>query len=245
MPVRRQVRAGQVQRVRALRLRPARGRGLLLPQQLADQADPTKPTGVSNPPGLGHRDLPSFWDLRAESGTLPDTNLATGCYPTDRCHGRITHDEGLSKDRADINTETGLVTDPTMPRGKIGDNTQRAVNDAINEARRQWAILRFLLVERYGAENGGKMICALTSDSADRSCNDDHKARTEFAPVPSSRVQLASTPIPPSAWTTPGEAATTARSSSSSPATAPRPRSSSSPAPRSSSRAPGPRPPYA
>ena len=162
----------------------------------ADQPDPTKPISITNPPGLGHRDLPSFWDLRAEAGTLPDTNLATGCYPTDRCHGRITHDEGLSKDRADINTESGLVTDPTMPRGKIGDNTQRAVNDAINEARRQWAILRFLLVERYGAENGGKMICALTSDSADRSCNDGHKARTEFAPDPSSRVQLASNADP-------------------------------------------------
>jgi hypothetical protein len=49
------------------------------------------------------------------------------------------------------------------------DNAQRAVNAAIGEAKRQWAILRWeLLIKHYGAQNGGKMICALTSDTAFR-----------------------------------------------------------------------------
>ena len=45
---------------------------------------------------------------------------------------------------------------------------------------------------RYGAERGGKMICALTSDSADKSCNDSTRARTVFAAIPGAFVQLAS-----------------------------------------------------
>jgi hypothetical protein len=118
--------------------------------------------------------------------------LATGCYPTSRCAGRITHDEGLNKDRELINVTTGFVSDPITPRGQIADNAQRAVNDAIGEARRQWAILRTELVARYGSERGGKMICALTSDSANRSCNDASRARTVFAAVPAALVQIAS-----------------------------------------------------
>ncbi len=158
----------------------------------ADLSNPNEPISVTNPPGLGHRDLPAYWDLRQASAQLPDPKLATGCYPTSKCGGRITHDEGLNKDKELINTSTGFVSDPITPRGKIGDNAQRAVNDAINEARRQWAIFRYELVARYGAERGGKMICALTSDSADKSCNDSTRARDVFAAIPGAFVQLAS-----------------------------------------------------
>jgi hypothetical protein len=158
----------------------------------ADLPNPNEPISITNPPGLGHRDLPAYWDLRQDSAKVPDPRLATGCFPTSHCKGRITHDEGLNKDKELINTTTGLVTDPTTPRGKIGDNAQRAVNDAINEARRQWAIFRWELVKRYGDVDGGKMICALTSDSADKSCNDATRARTVFAAIPAAYVQLAS-----------------------------------------------------
>jgi Ricin-type beta-trefoil lectin domain len=158
----------------------------------ADLSNPNQPIGITNPPGLGHRDLPAYWDLRNASAALPDPNLATGCYPTSKCAGRITHDEGLNKDKELINVTTGFVSDPITPRGRIADNAQRAVNDAIGEARRQWAILRSELVVRYGPERGGKMICALTSDSADSSCNDATRARTVFAAVPAAFVQLAS-----------------------------------------------------
>jgi hypothetical protein len=158
----------------------------------ADVSNPNQPIGITNPPGLGHRNLPAYWDLRHASAALPDPNLATGCYPTSKCAGRITHDEGLNKDKELINVTTGLVSDPISPRARIADNAQRAVNDAIGEARRQWAILRFELVKHYGLEHGGKMICALTSDSADRSCNDATRARTVFAAVPAPFVQLAS-----------------------------------------------------
>jgi len=158
----------------------------------ADLSNPNQPITITNPPGLGHRDLPAYWDLRNASAALPDPRLATGCYPTSKCAGRITHDEGLNKDKELINVTTGFVSDPTTPRGQIADNAQRAVNDAIGEARRQWAILRFELVARYGPERGGKMICALTSDSANRSCNDATRARTVFAAIPAAFAQLAS-----------------------------------------------------
>ena len=158
----------------------------------ADLPDPTQPISITNPPGLGHRDLPAFWDLRHAVAALPDPNLATGCYPTSKCAGRITHDAGLNKDKELINTTTGFVSDPKSPRAQIGDNAQRAVNDAINEARRQWAIFREELVARYGAVRGGKMICALTSDSADASCNNVTSPHNVFAAVPAGFVQLAS-----------------------------------------------------
>jgi hypothetical protein len=158
----------------------------------ADLSNPNQAISITNPPGLGHRDLPPYWDLRTASAALPDTRLATGCYPTSKCAGRITHDEGLNKDRELINVTTGFVSDPITPRGRIADNAQRAVNDAIGEARRQWAILRSELVTRYGPERGGKMICALTSDSANRSCNDATRARNVFAAVPAAFVEIAS-----------------------------------------------------
>jgi Ricin-type beta-trefoil lectin domain len=158
----------------------------------ADLSNPNQPISITNPPGLGHRDLPAFWDLRTASAALPDPELTTGCFPTSNCPGRITHDAGLNKDKELINVTTGFVTDPLSPRAQIADNAQRAVNDAIGEARRQWAIFRFELVKHYGDEHGGKMICALTSDSSNNSCNNATRARDVFAAIPPAFVQLAS-----------------------------------------------------
>jgi hypothetical protein len=160
----------------------------------ADEARPGG-TGVDNPLGLAHRDLASMWNLGSSGWALPDEDLATGCYPTSACAGRITHDEGLNKDKEEINRTTGVVTDPITPRGKVGDNAQRAVDGAIAEARRQWEIFRRALVDRYGFEAGGKMICALTSDSADASCNDAAKAG-EAAQIPPARLQITSAANP-------------------------------------------------
>ncbi len=162
----------------------------------ADLSDPSKPISIANPPGLGHRYLPEYWDLRHASAPLPDPRLSTGCFPDFLCKGRITHDGGLNKDKMDINSLTGFVSDPGSPRGKLFDNDQRAVDGAIDEARRQWSILRDELVSRYGAERGGKMICALTSDSANRSCNDGNRARDVFAQNPPAWQQLASVLAP-------------------------------------------------
>ena len=85
----------------------------------ADLSNPNQPISVTNPPGLGHRDLPAYWDLRTASAPLPDPRLATGCYPTSKCAGRITHDLGLNKDKELINVTTGSVSDPITPRGQI------------------------------------------------------------------------------------------------------------------------------
>lgn len=163
----------------------------------ADQASlsASQPIGVNNPPGLAHRDLPEYWDLRRPSAPLPDPRLSTGCYPDKECAGRTSHDV-LAKDKARINTTTGFADDPRDPRGKVGDNAQRAVNAAVAETRRQWAILRYELVQKYGAEEGGKMICALTSDSADKSCNDAGRARDVFAKIPPAYVRLANVRSP-------------------------------------------------
>jgi hypothetical protein len=38
----------------------------------ADQAKPNQRIDLKNPPGLAHRDLPAFWDLRNASAALPD-----------------------------------------------------------------------------------------------------------------------------------------------------------------------------
>jgi hypothetical protein len=161
----------------------------------ADQANPHRRIELVNPPGLAHRDLPAFWDLRDPSATLPDPRLSTGCYPADECQGRILHDE-LSKDKELINLTTGVVTDPGTPRAKVLTNAQRAVNGAIGEAKRQWAILRWELVKHYGAEKGGKMICALTADTADASCNDASQAVDVYARIPPSYTTIASVRYP-------------------------------------------------
>jgi len=102
----------------------------------------------------------------------------------------------LSKDKEKINRATGLVTDPDTPRGRVLTNAQRAVNGAIGEAKRQWAILRWELVKHYGAENGGKMICALTANNADESCNEPGRDVDVYAQIPPSDTTIASVRYP-------------------------------------------------
>ncbi len=160
----------------------------------SDQSDPSQPISITNPPGLGRRDLPAFWDLRQPSAPIPDEQIATGCYPSSSCVGRITHDEGLNKDKEFIDTtgELGIVSEIGTRRGAVRHNAQRAVNGAIAEAKRQWAIFRDALVTRYGVDHGGKLICALTSDHSIRDCNSPKHPPAVYAAIPPSFTTLAS-----------------------------------------------------
>ena len=89
----------------------------------ADEADPTRPIGDDNPPGLNLPGPSPVLDLR--SGTTPSvpSDLTTGCFVVKdevpgvgECAQRVTH-AALNKDRGLIDPDTGKTTGPTTPRG--------------------------------------------------------------------------------------------------------------------------------
>ncbi|MEW2352270.1 hypothetical protein [Spirillospora sp. NPDC029432] len=133
-----------------------------------DSHDSGKPTSVSNPPGMHRSEVFPLMNFRLPVSSPSDVpeQLATGCYPSDECQNRIRHDEELNKDVAQIDPATGEVTrDGTSARGQISDNQERAVRWAISDTRRQWAEMRAEIRERYGAEKGATIICAMTHDT--------------------------------------------------------------------------------
>jgi hypothetical protein len=142
----------------------------------ADQADPARPIGDDNPPGL-HRPGPSpMLDLLGGTAAAPPANFTTGCYVLQdqvpgvgACQLRITH-AALNKDRGLIDPVTGRATEPGTPRGQVGDNFADAVAGAIAESRRQWGDFRTGLTARYGADRGARMICVLTHDDPVNDC---------------------------------------------------------------------------
>jgi hypothetical protein len=151
----------------------------------ADKSDPAQKLSVDNPPGLG-KGLAPFLDLR--QSTLPtDADIPAaftgGCFKFPEipffytCDGRVAHGsskKGINKDKELIDTATGVVSDPINPRSKITvdgvSNAQRAVDDAVAEARRQWEVFRSELISRYGLEQGTLMACVLTMDDTSQ-CN--------------------------------------------------------------------------
>ena len=85
-------------------------------------------------------------------------DLATGCFvlrtrspASATVSRRVTH-AALNKDTGLIDPVTGQATDPTTPRGMVGDNFAQAVSGAIAETRRQWRDLRSELTARYGED---------------------------------------------------------------------------------------------
>jgi hypothetical protein len=143
----------------------------------ADEADPSRPIGPENPPGL-HRPGPSVvLDLRGTSPVSVPAELTTGCFVLkDRspgvgeCLDRVTH-AALNKDNGLIDPRSGDATEPTTPRGAVGQNFAEAVAAAIAETRRQWQDYRVELAARYGQERADRMVCALTRDDPVRECN--------------------------------------------------------------------------
>ncbi len=142
----------------------------------ADTADPARPVGVDNPPGLNRPGPSPVLDLRSSATPSVPPELSTGCYAlrdevpgVGECEGRITH-AGLNKDRGLIDPSSGSATQPTTSRGIVGDNFAKAVAGAIAETRRQWEDFRSELAERYGQQKAQMMICALTHDDPASTC---------------------------------------------------------------------------
>lgn len=142
----------------------------------ADRADPTRPLGADNPPGL---DLPGpspVLDLRSTTAPSVPPDLTTGCFVVrdevpgvGECAERVTH-AALNKDRGLIDPATGGTTDPTTPRGRVGDNFAKAVAGARTETSRQWQDFQAELRERYGSRSGDLMVCALAHDDPVTEC---------------------------------------------------------------------------
>ncbi|BBH68565.1 hypothetical protein ACTI_52500 [Actinoplanes sp. OR16] len=149
----------------------------------ADQADPARPIGDDNPPGL-HRPGPSpLLDLRGATVARPPEGFTTGCYVLQdqvpgvgACRLRITH-AALNKDRGLIDPVTGRATSPGTPRGEVADNFADAVAGAIAESRRQWDDFGTELISRYGRDRGERMVCALTHDDPVRDCQGSSRNR--------------------------------------------------------------------
>jgi hypothetical protein len=142
----------------------------------ADQADPDRPIGDDNPPGL-HRPGPSpLLDLHGAAAEQPPADFTTGCYVLQdqvpgvgACQLRITH-AALNKDRGLIDPVTGRATEPGTARGQVADNFADAVAGAIAESRHQWQDFRSALTARYGAARGERMVCVLTHDDPAHDC---------------------------------------------------------------------------
>jgi hypothetical protein len=142
----------------------------------ADEADPARPIGADNPPGLNLPGPSTVLDLRSGGDPTVPADLTTGCYVlrdqvpgVGDCELRVTH-AALNKDRGLIDPITGRATDPTTSRGMVGDNFAKAVSGAIAETRRQWQDFRSELTARYGETEGKRMICVLTHDNPVNAC---------------------------------------------------------------------------
>jgi hypothetical protein len=144
-----------------------------------DRADPFRPIGADNPPGLGRPAPSPVLDLRGSSAPTVPGDLTTGCFvPRDRvrgvgmCEGRVTH-AALNKDNGLVDPSSGTATDPATPRGMVGDNFARAVAGAVVETRHQWQDFRAALERAYGVPEAALMTCALTRDDPSSDCAAD------------------------------------------------------------------------
>lgn len=142
----------------------------------ADEADPSRPIRVDNPPGMNRPGPSPILNLRGDRAPTVPAELTTGCYVLqDRvpgvgeCEERITH-AGLNKDKGIVDPGTGSTTGPTTPRGMVKQNFAKAVAGATNETRRQWRDFRSELAARYGKGRASLMICALTRDDPVQHC---------------------------------------------------------------------------
>jgi hypothetical protein len=144
----------------------------------ADEADPRRPLGDDNPPGMNRPGPSPVLDLRAEAPPTIPVELSTGCFVlrdevpgVGECEQRVTH-AALNKDNGLVDPVTGAVSDPTTPRGMVEDNFAQAVAGAIAESRRQWQDFGDELIARYGRDDAELMICALTHDDPTEDCSD-------------------------------------------------------------------------
>ncbi|MFG2608432.1 CinY protein [Streptomyces sp. NPDC048514] len=140
-----------------------------------DAADPARPVGVENPPGLRQSGPAPFLRLNAPAPTASDIprRLGTECYTLAPfgwgCGGRVTHDV-VNKDTGTIDPTTGATSAPTTPRGKVAGNFDHAVQAAILDTRTQWKGFQDALTATYGSVQGGRLACVITHDDPVHAC---------------------------------------------------------------------------
>lgn len=149
----------------------------------ADQADPTRPIGVTNPPGLARTDSAPFLANLDANDTIPASqipvNLTTGCFyllsddtpGAGPCAGRVTHNT-LSKDHGIIYLDGtfGEVGQGTPRVESVPENFELAARAAVKGSRDVWLNLQNELLQRYGSEKGDLMICSLVRDDPVNDC---------------------------------------------------------------------------
>jgi len=153
----------------------------------ADVADPSRPIGADNPPGLNLPAPSPVLDLRGSSALTVPRDLTTGCFVlrdsvpgVGACERRVTH-AALNKDNGLVDQSTGTTTSPTTPRGKVESNFAKAVAAAMVETRHQWQDLRAALETSYGAQRASRMACALTRDDPLNDCRGRSRAAAALA----------------------------------------------------------------
>lgn len=141
-----------------------------------DRADPARPIGADNPPGLNLPAPSPVLDLRGTAVPAVPADLSTGCFVlrdsipgTGRCERRVTH-AALNKDNGLVDPGSGRATNPTTPRGMVGDNFARAVAGAVVETRHQWQEFQSALDSEYGRAKAAVMACALARDDPLNDC---------------------------------------------------------------------------
>jgi hypothetical protein len=153
----------------------------------ADEADPGRPIDADNPPGLNLPAPSPVLDLRGSGTPTVPRDLTTGCFVVPdtvpgvkACQLRVTH-AALNKDTGLIDPITGTTSDPTTPRGKVGNNFAKAVAGAMVETRHQWQDLRDALEARYGSAAASLMACTLTHDDPLNDCPERSRAGLALA----------------------------------------------------------------
>ncbi|WP_246278861.1 CinY protein [Phytohabitans rumicis] len=153
----------------------------------ADVADPSRPIGADNPPGLNLPAPSPVLDLRGSGAPTVPRDLTTGCFVirdsvpgVGACERRVTH-AALNKDNGLVDQSTGATTSPTTPRGEVASNFAKAVAGAMVETRHQWQDFRAALETSYGAQKGSLMACALTRDDPLNDCRGRSRAAAVLA----------------------------------------------------------------
>lgn len=153
-----------------------------------DEPNSEMETGAKNPPGLGQNGPAAWLDLRISDPQFP-IGLISGCFDNisylDEDRGCLYGEDGAHRIRhANVNKDLGEIElgpdghigPGTTERGAINDNFRRAVEAAVQDSADKWLTLKERIVETYGPERGGMMICAITHDRPKQACSNNASA---------------------------------------------------------------------
>jgi hypothetical protein len=174
---------------------------------------------VKNPAGLGHTDLVPYLRypvpttlLPTAAGEVAGTDPISGCDDSaqdvtgwidtlsgliapkfgELCPKRVGHSV-LNKDKGEIDPRTGTATNPSTPRGEIGNNFQAAVTGARAQAKAVWGDFTAAVLTKYGTDRGTKILTALTNDTPWTACDvDPYDGKFAGAPPKDEKASLRS-----------------------------------------------------